>query len=258
MQVSAEGLRVIVTAGAGGIGRAVAQTFHDNGAKVFICDVAQSALDDFARAYPAIGAMHCDVADVGQVDRFFEAAQRQLGGLDVLVNNAGIAGPTAKVEDTSPQDWDRTLAVNINGMFYCTRRAVPMLKTAGGGLIANLSSAAGRFGFPLRSPYAASKWAVIGFTQSLAIELGPSKIRVNAILPGMVEGERQDRVVAAKAQALGITVGEFRQRLLSKVSLRTTVSAQDIANSILCLASAAGAKISGQSLPVCGNVETLA
>jgi NAD(P)-dependent dehydrogenase (short-subunit alcohol dehydrogenase family) len=257
MEVSAKGLRVLVTAGGGGIGRVIAKTFHDSGAKVYTCDVAQPLLDDLRRELPGVGSMLCDVSNPGQVDRLVDAAVKFLGGLDVLINNAGIAGPTAKVEDTNIEDWDRTLAVNINGMFYCTRRAVPHIKAAGGGSIVNLSSAAGRFGFPLRTPYAASKWAVVGFTASLAVELGPSHIRVNSILPGIVEGERQDRVVNAKAQALGITPEEFRTQLLSKVSMRTTVSAQDIANTALFLCSDAGNKISGQSVPVDGNVETL-
>jgi NAD(P)-dependent dehydrogenase (short-subunit alcohol dehydrogenase family) len=257
MEITAKGLRVVVTAGASGIGGAVAQTFHDNGAKVFICDVAQPALDAFKRRAPAVGATLADVADVTQVDRMFAEASKFLGGLDVLVNNAGIAGPTAKVEDVTTQDWDRTLAVNINGMFYCTRRAVPLLKAAGGGSIVNLSSAAGRLGFPLRSPYSASKWAVVGFTKTLAMELGPDNIRANCIMPGVVEGERIDRVIEAKSKALGLTVEQYRDQLLAKVSMRRTVSAQDIANTILFLASEAGRNISGQSVPVCGNIETM-
>lgn len=258
MEVAAQGLRVVVTAGAAGIGREIAKTFHDNGARVFICDVDSASLAQFSKLLPQIGAASCDVADAAQVDGFMEQAVKTLGGLDVLVNNAGIAGPTAKVEDITTEEWNRTLAVNMNGMFYCTRRAVPHLKATGGGSIINLSSVAGRFGMPLRTPYSSSKWAVIGFTQSLAIELGPSKIRANAILPGVVEGDRQERVIAAKSQALGISPEAYRERLLAKVSMRMSISAQDIANTALFLASAAGRTISGQSVSVCGNVETLA
>jgi len=143
-------------------------------------------------------------------------------------------------------------------MFYCTRRAVPLLKQQGGGSIINLSSVAGRLGYPLRTPYAAAKWAVVGFTKSLAMELGPANIRVNAIQPGMVEGERIERVVSAKAKALGVSVEEYQRQLLAKVSLRRMVQAADIANMALFLATDAGHNISGQALSVCGNVESLA
>ena len=257
MDINAKGLRVIVTAGAAGIGRVIAETFHNNGARVYICDVAQTSLDECRSALPDIGASLADVADASQVDRMFEAATAFLGGLDVMVNNAGIAGPTAMIEDISTRDWDQTLAVNINGMFYCTRRAVPLLKSAGGGSIINLSSSAGRLGFPLRTPYAASKWGVVGITESLAMELGPFNIRVNCIQPGIVEGERIDRVINAKAKALGLQSEQYREQLLTRVSLRRTVSPQDIANMALFLASDAGKHISGQSSGVCGNVETL-
>jgi NAD(P)-dependent dehydrogenase (short-subunit alcohol dehydrogenase family) len=257
MEVGTQGQRVIVTAGAGGIGRAIATTFARNGARVFVCDVDAASLDALGKDFPHIGRTVADVSDRGAVDRLFEAAIAHLGGLDVLVNNAGIAGPTAAVEDVVPEEWERTMAINITGMFYCTRRAVPELKRAGGGSIVNLSSAAGRLGFPLRTPYAASKFAVVGFSESLAMELGPANIRVNAICPGIVEGDRINKVIEAKAKALGISFEEQREHQLSKVSLRRMVSAQDIANMALFLASDAGRNISGQKLAVCGNVETL-
>jgi NAD(P)-dependent dehydrogenase (short-subunit alcohol dehydrogenase family) len=183
----------------------------------------------------------------------FDTAITFLGGLDVLINNAGIAGPTAKVEDISIADWDRTIAVDLNSMFYCTRRAVPLIKAVGGGSIINLSSIAGRLGYPLRTPYSAAKWAVVGFTKSLAIELGPSNIRVNAIQPGVVAGERVDRVISAKAKALGITFEAYREQFVSTISLRRMLSTQDIANMALFLATPAGQNISGQALSVCGD-----
>jgi NAD(P)-dependent dehydrogenase (short-subunit alcohol dehydrogenase family) len=257
MNSSAQGMRVLVTAGAAGIGKAFAETFADAGAKVFICDVDRAALDAFRQTRPEIGVGVTDVADSRQVDGLFDAATVFLGGLDVLINNAGIAGPTAPVESIAIAEWERTIAIDLNGMFYCTRRAVPLLKAAGGGSIINLSSVAGRLGYPLRTPYAAAKWAVVGFTKSLAMELGPSNIRVNAIQPGIVEGDRIERMIAAKAKALGVGEDEYRKQLLSRVSLRRTVSAADIANMALFLASDAGRNISGQALSVCGNVETL-
>jgi NAD(P)-dependent dehydrogenase (short-subunit alcohol dehydrogenase family) len=257
MNVSAQGLRVLVTAGAAGIGRAIAQTFVEHGARVHICDIDQTALADAQRALPMVTQSVADVARLADVDRLFADVKRELGGLDVLVNNAGIAGPTAKVEDTKPEDWDRCIAVDLNGMFYCTRLAMPMIKAAGGGSIINLSSAAGRLGFPLRSPYSAAKWAVVGFTKSLAIEAGPDKVRVNCIQPGAVEGDRINRVIEAKARAHRVSFDEIKRRLLEPVSLRTFVTAQDIANMALFLATPAGQHISGQALAVCGDAQRL-
>ena len=257
MNTSARDLRVLVTAGATGIGRAIAETFADAGARVFVCDIDRRALDAFRVARPDVGSGLADVSDSQQVDGLFDSAKTFLGGLDVLVNNAGIAGPTAPVEDIALVDWERTIAIDLNGMFYCTRLAVPLLKAAGGGSIINLSSVAGRLGFPLRTPYAAAKWGVVGFTKSLAMELGASNIRVNAIQPGVVEGERIERVIAAKAKALGASVEEIRDQMVSKVSLRRMVSPFEIANMALFLATDAGRNISGQALSVCGNVESL-
>jgi NAD(P)-dependent dehydrogenase (short-subunit alcohol dehydrogenase family) len=198
-----------------------------------------------------------DVGSEADVDRLFADVAAQLGGLDVLVNNAGIAGPTAPVEEIAPADWQRTLDVNLTGPFLCTRRAVPLLKQAGGGAIINLASVAARLGFPKRSPYSASKWGLIGLTQTWAMELGPAGIRVNAILPGVVAGERQDRVLQARARAEGISFEEARRQRLQYVSLRSMLSAEDVAELVLYLCSPAGRMISGQSLGVCGNVETL-
>jgi NAD(P)-dependent dehydrogenase (short-subunit alcohol dehydrogenase family) len=257
MNTSAQGLRVLVTAGAAGIGRAITQTFVDHGARVHICDVDAAALATAQREIPSVTQTVADVARPADVERLFDDAKRALGGLDVLVNNAGIAGPTAKVEEISPQDWDHCIAVDLNGMFYCTRLAMPLIKSAGGGSIINLSSAAGRLGFPRRTPYAAAKWAVVGFTKSLAMEAGPDKVRVNCIQPGLVAGERIDRVLDARARAKGIAFEEEREESLQAVSLRTFVTAQDIANMALFLATEAGRHITGQALAVCGDVQVL-
>jgi NAD(P)-dependent dehydrogenase (short-subunit alcohol dehydrogenase family) len=257
MDKSISDKRVLVTAGAAGIGRRIAERFADQGARVHICDVGEGALAAFRKANPKIGTTIADVADESAVDRLFDDAKKSLGGLDVLVNNAGIAGPTAKIEEIAPSDWKRTIAINITGQFLCARRAVPLLKAQGGGSIINLSSVAGRLGFKMRTPYSASKWAVVGFTQSLAIETGPDNIRVNAILPGVVEGERINRVISAKAEAMGISFDEMRDELLEMVSLRRMVTADDIASMALFLVSDAGRNISGQPLSVCGHVQAL-
>lgn len=257
MNESARGMRVIVTAGAAGIGKGFAEVFSDAGAKVFICDVDTSALEAFRSARPSIGARLADVADPRQVDALFDEAAGFLGGLDVLINNAGIAGPTGGVEDIRPEDWRRTIDVCLTGQFLCAHFAVPLLKAAGGGSIVNLSSAAGRFGYAFRTPYSAAKFGVIGFTQSLAKELGPANIRVNAILPGIVEGPRMSRVIAARAKQTGVSYEAMEKTYLERVSMRRMVTGGDVAATIAYLLSPAGRNVSGQSLGVDGNVETL-
>ena len=257
MEFSAKGLRVLVTAGAAGIGRVIARTFVEHGAKVHICDVDEKALASTKKQLPTVTQTVADVAKLEDVERLFADVEKYLRGLDVLVNNAGIAGPTAKVEDIKPEDWERCIAVDLNGMFYCTRKAMPLIKKAGGGSVINLSSAAGRLAFPMRTPYSAAKWAVVGFTESLAAEAGPDKVRVNCIQPGIVEGDRIDRVIAAKAKGLGSTEEEVRNRMLAGVSLGTTIAPQDIANVALYLATAPGRHISGQAISVCGGTRYL-
>jgi NAD(P)-dependent dehydrogenase (short-subunit alcohol dehydrogenase family) len=257
MELSAKNMRVLITAGGGGIGRVMVETFVRAGARVHTCDVVPALLDDLKRALPSVGCTLCDVSDLRQVDQLFADLTKSLGGLDVLVNNAGIAGPTGKVEEISVEDWRRCIDVDLNGMFYCTRLAMPMLKAAGGGSIINLSSAAGRLGFPYRTPYAAAKWGVVGFSKSLSMEVGTDRIRVNAIQPGVVEGERIDRVIEAKARAVGISIEQQRQISLERVSMRSTVSPQDVANMALFLASDAGKHVTGQAISVCAGVEML-
>jgi NAD(P)-dependent dehydrogenase (short-subunit alcohol dehydrogenase family) len=254
MDLSLKGRRAVVTAGAAGIGRAIADTLARHGARVVVCDVDDQALMTIDKSLHGLKA---DVSSVADVDRLFDAAQQHLGGLDILVNNAGIAGPTARVEDIDPADWDRCIAVDLNGMFYCTRRAMPLLKKAGGGSIVNLSSIAGRFGFPLRTPYSAAKWAVIGFTQSIAAEAGPDGVRCNAIQPGIVEGDRVERIMEAKAKSLGVTRREIRDRMVEGISLKTTVTAQDVADTVLFLVSDHGKHISAQTIGVCGGARYL-
>ncbi len=212
---------------------------------------------DCKKTLPNVGSTLADIADPAQVDRLFDEALTHLGGLDVLINNAGIAGPTAAVEDVTPQEWNRTIAININGQFYCARRAVPFIKAAGGGSIINMSSSAGILGYPMRSPYAASKWAVIGLTKTMAMELGEFGIRVNAICPNAVEGPRMDAVIRAEAQAKGISEKEVYERLVEGTSMRTFVSTDDVVNLVLFICSQAGSKISGQALSVDGFTETL-
>jgi NAD(P)-dependent dehydrogenase (short-subunit alcohol dehydrogenase family) len=251
-----KGLRVLVTAGAGGIGLEIARAFVAEGARVRVCDVDIKALRALAKSDPKITRSKADVSDRKQVAKLKDTLAA-LKGLDVLVNNAGIAGPTGKVDAIAPEDWDRTLAIDITGQFNCTRLAVPHLRKSRNASIVNLSSAAGRLGFPLRTPYAAAKWAVVGFSKSLAAELGPEGIRVNAIQPGIVSGERIDRVMENKAKARGISPAEMLKEALSVVSMRTTVTPQQIADTIVFICSERGRTISGQAISVCGDTQML-
>jgi NAD(P)-dependent dehydrogenase (short-subunit alcohol dehydrogenase family) len=251
------GKRILITAGAAGIGRIMAEKMNAAGARVFVCDIDQTALADLSTTHPDIGQMQADISDRAAVEAFFEQGLAALGGLDVLVNNAGIAGPTGPVEDINPDDFERTLAINITGQFLCTRLAVPHLKAAGGGAIINLSSAAGKFAFPLRTPYSASKWAVVGFTKSLAAELGPFNIRVNAILPGAVEGPRIERVIAAKADARGVPYEEMLANYTNLASMGRLIPPEDIAAMALFLASDDCGTLSGQALSIDGDTQML-
>jgi NAD(P)-dependent dehydrogenase (short-subunit alcohol dehydrogenase family) len=250
-------LRVLVTAAATGIGRAIVEAFLAHGDRVHVCDVNEPALAAFGVAHPEAGTTLADVADETAVDRLFAEALARLGGLDVLVNNAGIAGPTAAIEDVAYQDWKRCLAVDLDSVFLCARRAAPLLKAQGSGAIVNISSTAGLFGYPNRAPYVAAKWAIVGLTKTLAMELGPFGVRVNAICPGSVEGPRMDRVIAAEAKVAGRSEAEIRAGYTRGVSMRSFVTAGDIAEAVLFLCSPAGHLVSGQALAVDGHTESL-
>ena len=257
MDLGLKGLRVMVSAGAGGIGLAIARAFAREGARVCVCDVDAAALAALAHSDPGLHGAPCDVSQRDEVARWFDAALAQLGGLDCLVNNAGISGPTGKVDAIDPAAWDRCIAVDLTGQFNCVRLAVPALRASSNASIVNVSSLAGRLGFALRTPYAAAKWGVIGLMRSLAIELGPDNIRVNALLPGIVAGERQQRVLAAKAQARGVPFEEIEQSAFAATSIKQYVSAEQLADYAVYLASRRAATISGQALSVCGDTNML-
>jgi len=251
------GQRVLVTAGASGIGRAIADMLIANGARVHICDIADNFLGDFAKAYPDAGRTKADVSKEADVERMFDDIEETLGGLDALVNNAGIAGPTGAIEDLDTTEWRHCIDVCLTGQFLCARRAVPMLKAAGGGSVVCMASVAGKYGYAFRTPYSAAKFGIIGLAQSLAKELGPSNIRVNAILPGIVEGPRIENVIRNRAEQVGVSYEEMEKQYLDKTSLRRMVTAGDVAATIMFLMSDAGRNLSGQSIAVDGNVETL-
>lgn len=247
-----QGLKVLVTAGANGIGLAIAQAFKEAGALVHVCDVDEAALMSLPKGITyTLG----DVSNAKDIDRLFEDV-KQLGGLDVVVNNAGIAGPTASVEEISEEEWTHTIDINLNGQYRIAHNSAVLLRESQG-LMINLASVAGRLGFAYRTPYAASKWAVVGLTKSLACELGPDGVRVNAILPGIVRGPRIEKVIEDRAAKRGITYEAMEQENLAKISMRKMVEPTDIAAMALFLSAPGGSNISGQALSVCANVETL-
>lgn len=250
-------MRVIVTAGASGIGRAMAEAFLSQGAQVAICDVDEAALADFSATHRHAIAITANVAEPQQVDAFFDQVENAFGGLDVVCANAGTGGPNGFIEEMAFADWRACIAVNLDGAFLTAQRAARIMKTQGSGLLLFTSSTAGIMGYPYRSPYAAAKWAVVGMTKTLAMELGSHGIRVNAVCPGAVEGDRMDIVIADEAITRDKSEEEVRQSYVAGVSMKTWVKAGDIAAMATFLASPAGAKISGQVISVDGHTETL-
>jgi NAD(P)-dependent dehydrogenase (short-subunit alcohol dehydrogenase family) len=251
------GLCVLVTAGAAGIGRAIADAFDATGAKIHVCDISEDALNACKKDHPDWGYSRCDVSDEAQVAAMFETVKSTLGYLDVLINNAGIAGPTGGVEEISTAEWRKTVDINLNGQFYCTHYAVPLLRKSDDGSIICMASVAGRLAYANRTAYAATKWAVRGLAESLAWELGKDGIRVNSILPGIVEGPRINAVIEARAVKEGVSFEDMAQKYKNMASLERMVTAQDVANQILFLCSPLGRNISGQSISVDGHVRAL-
>lgn len=246
----------LITAGASGIGRAIAECLLADGVSVHVSDVDPEAIERCLAANPGITASRGDMSSVDDVDALFHDLQDSYGRLDILVNNVGIAGPTAPVEEVEPDAWDRTIAVNLNSIFYVTRLAAPMLKESRGCMI-NMSSNAALFGFPLRSPYTAAKWALVGLTKTWAMELGPHGVRVNALCPGSVSGPRIDRVIEKEAEERGFEPDAIRDVYRRQSSMRAFVNAEDIAETVKFLCSSAGKHISGQALAIDGHTEGL-
>ena len=245
--------RVLITAGAGGIGRVIAESYAAQGAQVFVCDIDAAAVADLP---DGIAGQVVDVTDEAALDAWLDAGLAQLGGCDVLVNNAGIAGQAGPIEDLDLAQWRTCLAVNLDAQMLTCRRIAPVMKKQGSGVITNLSSTSGLYAVPFRAPYVAAKWAVIGLTKTLATELGPFGIRCNAICPGAVSGDRMDRVLAAEAKARGTTPQEVYDDYASGTSLRRFAEPEEIAKLCLFLSSEAAAFISGQAIAVDGHTET--
>ncbi len=248
--------RVMITAAATGIGRAMAKAFAEDGARVHVCDVNEQALAKFREDFPEITATLVDVRSEEAIDAWFDQALDDMEGLDVLINNAGIKGPTAPVDDIELAEWRECLAICLDAQFLCARRAAPVMKAQKAGCIINMSSNAGQFGFGNRTPYAAAKWGVIGLTKSLAIELGPYNVRCNAICPGAVRGERINRVIEGEAALRGVGSQIVAAELVSQQSLQRFTEPDEVAQLALYLASPAAFMINGQDIAIDGHVET--
>jgi NAD(P)-dependent dehydrogenase (short-subunit alcohol dehydrogenase family) len=247
-------LRVAITAAAGGIGLAIARAFAAQGGDVHLCDVDAAAVA--AAAAEGLAASEADVGDIAALDRWIDGVLDRLGGLDVLVNNAGIAGPTALVEDVAAGDWERCLAVGLTSHYRMCARVIPAMKAARSGSIVNISSTAGQHGLGMRTPYAAAKWAVIGLTKSIAIELGPYGVRANAICPGSVDGPRMRAVIEREAAARGASSEEVTREYVGGQSIARWVQPEEIADMCVFLASDAARMVTGQAIAVDGHTET--
>jgi NAD(P)-dependent dehydrogenase (short-subunit alcohol dehydrogenase family) len=250
-------MNVVITAGASGIGRTIARLFLEQGCSVFVCDISQEFIQDFRGEFPNVFIQKTDVSNYLEVKDFFKNIKKEIGYINVLINGAGIAGPTALLEDVEPEAWDQTIRVNVNGMFYCVKEAIPLLKLSDTGSIINIASTASFFGYPFRSPYTSAKWATIGMTKTLAMELGEFGIRVNAICPGSVTGGRIDRVIEADAKKQGKSIEEIKALYMKQISMKTFVEPEDVAHLAIFLCSTAGRYISGQAIGLDGHTEGL-
>jgi len=245
----------LISGAAAGIGRCMAERLLSEGYRVHICDSSQKNLDAFTAANPAASATLADVGKRGDVDKVFAELLEHHGRLDLLINNAGIAGPAVPVEECDEDGWDECIQINLSGTFYMTKRAVPLLRESKDASIINVASTAALMGCPQRSPYVASKWAQIGLTKTWAMELGPDGIRVNAVCPTSVEGPRIEQVIEREAKQTGLSTEDVRDVYLRQTSMRSFASADEVADTVLFLASARAARISGQAIAIDGHTE---
>lgn len=252
-----KGKSIIVTGAGNGIGKAISLAFAREGGDVVLTGRNRENMDQVAEELKNLETnplvVPADVSDVGQVEFMVKKALETFGKIDVLVNNSGIGGPTALAHEITPEEWDLTLAVNLNGAFYCSKYVSAAMVKAGRGNIVNISSVAGRIGYALRTPYAASKWGMIGLSHSMAAELGPHGIRVNVVLPGPVEGDRIKGVIQARAQAKGETYEEAMKFFLGPVPLERMVTEEEVAQTTVYLASEKSSGVTGQALNVDGG-----
>ena len=245
----------MVTAGGAGIGLGIAEQCLAAGAEVVVCDIDERVVARVTEEKPALQAMVADVGDPASVEAFFDEVAASSGDVDVLVNNAGIAGPIKPVEEVTYEEWEHTIRVNLSGMFYCARQVIPAMKRHRRGCIINISSCSAKVGMTNRSPYVTSKVGVHGLTLSLARELGPHNIRCNAILPGGARGERLERLIEAEMETTGKSYQEIQDEFVEFVSMRTLIDPEDIGDMVVFLASDVGKRVTGQMISVDGNTE---
>ena len=256
MPKSLNNKKIIISAGASGIGWATARVCLSKGAYVYLCDIDNKSLNKIQKhplANKKLFYYECDASDEDDVSNFFSQVNRKTKKVDALINNVGVAGPTGTIEKLSSEDWEKTLKINVISHFYFTKLAIPMLKKNKGGSIINISSGAGIMGFPLRAPYAARTWAVIGLTKTLAMELGKFKIRVNAICPGTIKGDRMIRVIRDKAKFLKVSKKKVEKEFVSMASMNCWIYEEDIGKMCSFLIAKDGERISGQAISVDGN-----
>ncbi len=248
--------KIVISAGASGIGWAIARIFLSKGAQVYLCDINIKNINKIKK-HPLnnkrLFIHECDASEEYDVENFFDKISKKTKKIDALINNVGIAGPTGTIDKLNSEDWEKTLKINVISHFYFTKLSIPMLKKNKGGSIINISSGAGIMGFPLRSPYAASKWAIIGVTKTLAMELGRYKIRVNAICPGTIKGDRMVRVIKDKAKFLKVSKKLIEKDFVSMASMNCWIYEEDIGKICSFLISSDGERVSGQAIPVDGN-----
>ena len=258
MPLSLKSKKIIISAGASGIGWSTAKICLSKGATVYICDIESKYLKKVQK-HPLnkkkLFVYECDASNENQVSELFKKINKKTKKIDALINNVGIAGPTGSLEKLKSQDWERTIQVDVNSHFYFTKKAIPLIKKSKNGSIINISSTAGILGFPLRSPYAASKWAIIGVTKTLAMELGKYNIRVNAVCPGTIKGERMKRVIRDKAKFTKVSSKTVEKEFISMSSMKKWILEEDIGKMCAFLISDDSSKVSGQVISVDGHTE---
>ena len=250
--------KIIISAGASGIGLAITKVCLSRGAYVYLCDIDSKSLKKLNK-HPLknkrLFAYLCDASNEYQVSDFFEKVKMKTKKVDALINNVGIAGPTGSLEKLKSKDWENTLHVDVNSHFYFTKNAIPLIKKSKNGSIVNISSTAGILGFPLRSPYAASKWAIVGITKTLAMELGKFNIRVNAVCPGTIKGDRMKRVIKDKAKFTKVLTKTIEKDFVSMSSMKQWILEEDVGKMCSFLISDDSSKVSGQVISVDGHTE---
>ena len=244
--------KVLISAGASGIGYTLAERFSDAGYQIWIIDISKEALKKCPKDWEQ---SNLDICDANAMSSLFDEINEKWAGLEVLCANAGTSGSTALIEDQDTEAFRRCLDVNLTGAFLSVKGSLPIMKKQKNGTIIFTSSTAGLNGFPYRSPYSASKWAIHGFMKTLAMEAGPFGIRTNVIAPGCVEGARIQDVIEREAAKKNTTPDVIREAYKSGTSLQTFVDAQDIASMALFLASDQARRISGQVIAVDGHTE---